>query len=448
MSKGHILIIDDEDQLRKLLSRLLALEGYTMHEAPNVRAAQKLLEKEEIRVVLSDVKLPDGNGVELVQTIRTRYPEIETIVLTAYGNIADGVQAIKNGAFDYITKGDDNNRILPLVSKAMDKAVLQFRIRDLEKKIGGKYNFGNILGTSPEIKAAISLAEKVAPADITVLLLGETGAGKEVFAQAIHQGSNRRQQPFVAVNCSAFGKEILESELFGHTAGAFTGAMKDKKGFFEEARGGTIFLDEIGEMAIELQAKILRVLETQEFYKVGESKPTKTDVRIIAATNRNLEQEITAGHFRADLFYRLSAFQISLPSLNERKKDIPLLADWFMQQVAPKMNKRITGMTPAFLQALQQHSWKGNIRELRNIIERAVILTDTDTLDTAALPFDFQQGLSDDNPASLRLADMEKRHIIRVLAHVKGNKTKAAELMDIGLTTLYNKIKEYNITAL
>lgn len=446
MSKGHILIIDDEDQLRKLLSRLLALEGYTLHEAPNVRAAMKILEKEEIHIILSDVKLPDGNGVELVGNIRTRYPEIETIVLTAYGNIADGVQAIKNGAFDYITKGDDNNRILPLVSKAMDKAHLQFRIRDLEKKIGGKYNFGNILGESPEIRAAIALAEKVAPSDMTVLLLGETGAGKEVFAQAIHQGSLRRQQPFVAVNCSAFGKEILESELFGHAAGAFTGAVKDKKGFFEEARGGTIFLDEIGEMAIELQAKMLRVLETQEFYKVGESKPTKTDVRIIAATNRLLEQEIAAGHFRADLYYRLSAFQISLPSLNERRKDIPLLASWFLQQIAPKMNKRITGMTPAFLQALQQHSWKGNIRELRNVIERAAILTDTDILDTPVLPLDFQQGNAEEH-SSLRLADMEKKHIIRVLAHAKGNKTKAAELMEIGLTTLYNKIKEYNIIA-
>ncbi|NLR65196.1 sigma-54-dependent Fis family transcriptional regulator [Chitinophaga varians] len=442
--KGHILIIDDEDQLRKLLSRLLALEGYTLHEAGNIRSAMKILEKEEISVVLSDVKLPDGNGVELVQTIRGRFPQVETIVLTAYGNIADGVQAIKNGAFDYITKGDDNNRILPLVSKAMDKARLQFRIRDLEKKIAGKYNFDNILGNSPEINVAKELARKVAPTDMTVLLLGETGSGKEVFAHAIHEGSNRRQQPFVAVNCSAIGKDILESELFGHVAGAFTGAVKDKKGFFEEARGGTIFLDEMGEMPVELQAKLLRVLEAQEFYKVGEAKPVKTDVRVIAATNRHLEQEIAAGNFREDLFYRLSVFQIALPSLNERKKDIPLLATWFIQQFSPKLNKRLTGMSPAFLQALQQHSWKGNIRELRNVIERAAILTDTDILDVPSLPFDFQQGV-DSTSSSLRLADMERSHIIRVLAHVKGNKTRAAELLDIGLTTLYNKIREYNI---
>ncbi|KAA2245252.1 sigma-54-dependent Fis family transcriptional regulator [Chitinophaga agrisoli] len=445
MPKGHILIIDDEDQLRKLLSRLLSLEGYTLHEAPNVRAALKLLEKEEIQVVLSDVKLPDGNGVELTQTIKSKHPETEIIVLTAYGNIADGVQAIKNGAFDYITKGDDNNRVLPLVSKAMDKAVLQYRVRDLEKKIGGKYSFDNIIGESTAVKAAIALAEKVAPADITVLLLGETGAGKEVFAQAIHQGSRRKQQPFVAVNCSAFGKEILESELFGYVAGAFTGAARDRKGFFEEARGGTIFLDEIGEMPVELQAKLLRVLESQEFYRVGEAVPTKTDVRIIAATNRNLETEIGAGHFRADLFYRLSAFQIQLPSLNERKKDIPLLAAWFIQQLGPKLNKRVSGMTPGFSQALQQHTWKGNIRELRNVIERAVILSDTDLLDEGVLPLDFQWNQQAADATSLSLASMEKLHIMKVLAYTKGNKTKAAELMEIGLTTLYNKIKEYNI---
>lgn len=448
MFKGHILIIDDEEQLRKLLSRLLTLEGYTLHEAANARAALKLLEKEEVQVVLSDVKLPDGNGVELAQTIKTKYPETEVIVLTAYGNIADGVQAIKNGAFDYITKGDDNNRVLPLVSKAMDKALLQFRVRDLEKKIGNKYSFSNIIGDSDEIRAAMALAEKAAPADITVLLLGETGSGKEVFAQAIHQGSNRRQQPFVAVNCSAFGKDILESELFGHIAGAFTGAIKDKKGFFEEARGGTIFLDEIGEMPAELQAKLLRVLETQEFYKVGEATPTRTDVRIIAATNRNLESEIAEGHFRADLYYRLSAFQIQLPSLNQRKKDIPQLADWFVRQLGPRLNKRVNGMTPAFLEALQQHTWKGNIRELRNVIERAVILADTDKLDAAVLPLDFRwnQSVVGADASSLSLAAMEKRHIAKVLAYTKGNKTKAAELLEIGLTTLYNKLKEYNIT--
>lgn len=446
MSKGQILIIDDEEQLRKLLGRLLSLEGYTILEAANVKTALKLLEKEEVQVILSDVKLPDGNGVQLTSELKQKYPETEVIVLTAYGNIVDGVQAIKNGAFDYLTKGDDNNRILPLVSKAMDKSQLQFRIRSLENKIGSKYDFGNIIGQSKEIKDAIAVAEKVAATDVTVLLLGETGSGKEVFAQAIHRASSRRSQPFVAVNCSAFSREILESELFGHKAGAFTSAIKDKKGFLEEAHNGTIFLDEIGEMAIELQAKLLRVLETQEFYKVGDSKPIRVNIRIIAATNRELEKEIEAGHFRADLYYRLSAFQIKLPSLNERSKDIPMLAQFFLQQFAPKNGKKITGMSEAFAKALQQHNWKGNIRELRNVMERAVILSDAAELDTSSLPFEFQfAGPASVSHSSLTLADVEKQHIIRVLQFAKGNKTKAAELMQLGLTTLYNKIKEYNI---
>ncbi|RAJ01636.1 DNA-binding NtrC family response regulator [Chitinophaga skermanii] len=445
MSLGNLLIIDDEEQLRKLLSRLLSLEGYTIHEAANARAARKVLEKEDIHVILSDVKLPDANGVELSLEFKSKYPDTEIIVLTAYGNIADGVQAMKNGAFDYITKGDDNNKIIPLVSKALDKSLLQYRVKALEQKIGGKYGFNNIIGTSPEIKAAISLAEKVAATDVTVLLIGETGAGKEVFAQSIHQASQRKNNAFVALNCSAFGKDLLESELFGYRAGAFTGALKEKKGLMEEAHNGTLFLDEIGEMPIELQAKLLRVLETQEFYKVGDSKPTKVNIRVVAATNRELEKEIEQGHFRADLYYRLSAFLVPLPSLNQRRKDIVPLAHFFLQQVSPKLNRKMTGMTPAFEKALQEHTWKGNIRELKNVIERAVILAPGPVLDISELPIEFQWSNQPAEQNSLRLADVEKQHIVRVLHFTKGNKTKAAELMDIGLTTLYNKLKEYNL---
>ncbi|WP_341833879.1 sigma-54 dependent transcriptional regulator [Chitinophaga pollutisoli] len=442
--QGTILIIDDEAQLRKLLARLLTLEGYTILEAQDVRSARKILDKSDIHVILSDVKLPDGNGVELTAQLKSSHPDIEIIVLTAYGNIADGVQAIKNGAFDYLTKGDDNNRILPLVSKAMDKARLQFRVRSLEERLGGKHDFSQVIGKSPRILDAVNLSRKVAATDATVLLLGETGSGKEVFAQAIHRASARTAQPFVAVNCSAFGKEILESELFGHKAGAFTGAVKDKKGFLEEASNGTIFLDEIGEMALDLQAKLLRVLETREFYKVGDSKPMKVDIRIIAATNRDLEKESEKGTFRADLFYRLCAFQIHLPSLNERREDVPLLAQYFLSQLGPKNNKRITGMSGAFRQALENHHWRGNIRELRNVIERAVILSDGPELGTDLLPLEFSHP-ENDGPAPLSLADMERKHIARVLHAVNGNKTRAAEMLQIGLTTLYNKIKEYNI---
>src|SRR6201985_1047065 len=288
MAIGIVLIIDDEEKLRTLLARIIRLEGLTVLEAETLKAGNKLLDKEDIDVVLCDVKLPDGNGVDFVRDLRGRHPSVEVILLTAYGNIADGVTAMKNGAFDYITKGDDNNKIIPLLSRALEKVQLQKRGAPLDKQEGKRSTFEGILGNSPLIAEAIAMARKVAPTNATVLLLGETGTGKEVFAQAIHHGSKRANKPFMALNCSAFGKELLESELFGHKAGAFTGATKDKRGLIEEANNGTLFLDEIGEMHIDLQAKLLRVLETSEFFKVGDTKPTKVSVRFIAATNRDL----------------------------------------------------------------------------------------------------------------------------------------------------------------
>ena len=257
-----VLIIDDEEKLRSLLTRIIKLEGFSVLEADTLKTAARSLEKENIDVILCDVKLPDGNGVDFAKETKLKYPNIEVILLTAYGNIADGVQAMKNGAFDYITKGDDNDKIIPLLNRALEKVQLQKRIEQLEKQVGKRYGFESILGESAAIKDAISLAQKVAPTDATVLLLGETGTGKEVFAQAIHAGSKRNGRSFLALNCSSFSKEILESEIFGHKAGAFTGATKDKKGLIEEANNGSLFLDEIGEMHIDLQSKLLRVLET------------------------------------------------------------------------------------------------------------------------------------------------------------------------------------------
>ena len=286
---NSVLIIDDEEKIRTLLTRIIGLEGFDVYEAANGKIALKKLEQQEPDVVLCDVKLPDCNGVDLVKEIKQKFPLTEIILLTAYGNIADGVQAIKNGAFDYITKGDDNNRIIPLLNRAIEKVALAKRVKQLEKQVSNKYSFDKVLGTSPVISEVVAMAKKVAASDATVLLLGETGTGKEVFAQAIHEAGNRNTKAFVAVNCSAFSRELLESELFGHKAGAFTGAIKDKKGLFEEANGGTIFLDEIGEMPVELQARLLRVLETGEFIKVGDTKTIKVNVRIIAATNRNLQ---------------------------------------------------------------------------------------------------------------------------------------------------------------
>ena len=449
---GTILLIDDEEKLRGLLKRIITLEGFTIYEASDLKAGTKLLDREPIDVVLCDVKLPDGSGVDFVKEVKTKRPAIEIILLTAYGNIPDGIQAMKNGAFDYITKGDDNDKIIPLLMRAMEKVQLQKRIEQLEQQVGKKYSFENILGSAPLIREAIDLARKVAPSDATVLLLGETGTGKEVFAQAIHAGSKRAGKPFIALNCSAFSKELLESELFGYRAGAFTSAVKDKKGLIEEANNGTLFLDEIGEMHIDLQSKLLRVLETSEFIKVGDTKPTRVSVRIIAATNRHLQQEVAAGKFREDLFYRLNVFVIPLPALRDRKKDIPVMAEYYLQLFAKKANQRIEGMDAGFLEYLQRHDWKGNIRELKNIMERAVILADGPLLTVNNLPVELQQqvdsaisGNGHHTLSAFSLASMEKLHIQRVLNHTKGNKTETARLLDIGLTTLYRKIEEYGL---
>ncbi|WP_040006005.1 sigma-54-dependent transcriptional regulator [Fibrisoma limi] len=440
-----ILLIDDEDRLRQLLARLLSLEGYTILEASDARSGLKVLEREDVQLVISDVKLPDKNGIELTAQIKQAYPATEIIVLTAYGTIADGVTAIKNGAFDYITKGDDNDRIIPLVSRAVEKAELQFRIRQLEQQVSKRYGFDSIIGQSAAIRQAINLARKVAVTDTTVLLTGETGTGKEVFAQAIHYASPRHSGPFVAINCGALSKEILESELFGHRAGAFTGATRDQKGLFAEANKGTIFLDEIGEMPLDLQAKLLRVLETHEFLRVGDTKPTKTDVRVVAATNRNLEQEAGSGHFRLDLYYRLSVFSIELPPLRDRPDDIPALAEFFARRDAAKIGKRDVRMTPEFVQMLQQHSWKGNIRELKNVIERTVILADGPELLPDYLPFDIREGYATNTSDDLSLSALERQHIGRVLAMTSNQKAEAARLLGISLATLYRKLDEYGL---
>ncbi len=443
---GTILIIDDEKDILNMLGRILELEGYEVLKAADAGAGRKLFESKDIQAVIVDVKLPDGNGIKLTAEFKAFKPQAEVICLTAYGNIPDGVQAIKNGAFDYLVKGDDNHKIIPLVSKAMEKARLQFKVARLQSQLQEKYGFDNIIGHSRPIKEAIELAQKVAPMDTTVLLQGPTGTGKEVFARAIHAGSTRAAENFLAVNCSALGKGLLESELFAHKAGAFTSAHKDKSGLFEEAHRGTIFLDEIGEMPPELQAKILRVLEAGTFIKLGDTRETKVDVRVIAATNRDLEQEVQKGNFREDLFYRISVFAIELPSLNERKEDIPALAEHFMRYFAVKSNKLVTDISSGLADALLRHEWKGNIRELRNIIERAVILADTPSLSAELLPFDF---LIHKHPSlsggTFALKDMEKTHIANMLAYTRGNKAKAAKLLGIGLTTLYNKIREYGL---
>lgn len=443
-----ILIIDDEPIIRKLLARMMELEGYEVFQAADRVSGLKLLTAKTPQLVLCDVFLPDGNGVEMVKEIKELQPETEVILLTAHGNIPDGVQAIKNGAFDYITKGDDNNKIIPIISRAMEK------INSRPVQPSGstvvpvrESAFDTVLGHSRGLQQVIQLARKVAVTDVPVLLTGETGTGKEVFAQAIHNGSTRAKQPFVAINCSAFSKELLESEIFGHKAGAFTGALKDKKGLFEEANHGTIFLDEIGEMAYGLQAKLLRVLETGEYIKVGDTKPTKIDVRIVSATNRNLKEEIGNSNFREDLYFRLSVFHLHLPPLRERREDIPELAAAFLKFFAAKMGKQVKGFAADCQAWMQSYAWPGNVRELRNVIERALIICD-DYITLDDMPLDFRSSTLSGSAADgddFELAEAEHRHIQRVLQYTKGNKAEAARLLKIGLTTLYRKIEEYGI---
>ena len=442
----YILIIDDEVKLRGLLSRIIKSEGFDVFEATDLKSGYTKLEQNDIDVILCDVKLPDGNGVAFIQKIKTGFPLTEVILLTAYGNIPDGVQAMKNGAFDYIVKGDDNDKIIPLLYKAIEKVQLQKKVKQLEKRISDKYSFDTVIGKSKSLESVIDLAKKVAKTDSTVLLTGETGTGKEVFAQAIHENSNRVGKSFVALNCSTFSKELLESELFGHKQGAFTGAIKDKKGFIEEANGGTLFLDEIGEMPIDLQAKLLRVLETNEYIVVGDSTPKKSNFRLIAATNRDLKVESNEHRFRSDLYFRLNIFEINLPPLRERIKDIIPLTHYFVEKFSTSINKKSLKIEDDFLHKLEKYNWPGNIRELKNVIERAVILADT-SLTSDVLPYEIQhQTDSKSKPMSaFAMNSIEKLHIQKVLNYTKGNKAETARLLEIGIATLYRKLEEYNI---
>jgi DNA-binding NtrC family response regulator len=443
----NILIIDDEEKLRGLLARIVKSEGFEVVEASDLKSGFKKLEHNEIDVILCDVKLPDGNGVDFLQKIKASYPLTEVLLLTAYGNIADGVQSMKNGAFDYIVKGDDNDKIIPLLYKAFEKVQLQKKVKQLEKRISDKYSFDTIIGKSKAIEQVIELAKKVAKTNSTVLLTGETGTGKEVFAQAIHENSSNASKSFVALNCSTFSKEILESELFGHKQGAFTGAIKDKKGFIEEANGGTLFLDEIGEMPIELQAKLLRVLETNAFIPVGDTTPKKSNFRLIAATNRDLKTESEAHRFRSDLYFRLNIFEITIPPLRERIKDIAPLVQFFVSKFSTTINKKIMSVDDDFLKKLEAYQWPGNVRELKNVIERAVILANDNVLTIDVLPYEIQHK-SDSQTKSMSAFSMnsvEKLHIQKVLNYAKGNKAETARLLEIGIATLYRKLDEYNI---
>lgn len=447
MRHNKVLIIDDEPELRNLIKRLLELEGFSILTAGNSAEALEILNKNEIDIVVSDVRLPDKSGLELLPIIKKQFPLIEVIILTAYGRIEDGVNAIKEGAFDYIVKGDEDNKLIFVVKNAHEKVKMANRISHLEKNVLSKYSFDSITGSSPLILEAISIAKKSANSEAPILLIGETGTGKEVFAQSIHYESNRRNEPFVAINCSGFAKDLLESEMFGYKAGAFTGAVKNKKGLFEEADRGTLFLDEIGDMDIALQAKLLRVLENNTFIKAGDTKETSVDVRVIAATNKDLKKLIGEGKFRDDLFYRISVIQINLPPLRKRVDDIKELADNFINIFSKKLKKNIPVIEQTFYDKLCSYTFPGNTRELKNIIERIILLFDKSTLTASDLTFEITNRLDEYSISKPeKLEDVERNHILSVLKSVDNNKNEAADILGIGLTTLYRKLNDYKLT--
>jgi len=468
---NSILIVEDETSIRSLLAKILGLEGYKIFEASDIAAGREMLRNETVHLVLTDVNLPDANGIDFTKYIKKEYPLIEVIVLTAFSNVKDGVQAMKLGAFDYLAKGDGDERLPLVVQKAMEKAALNRKLQEMEFRLDSKSSFAKIVGNSQPVQRMLELAKKVAVTDTTVLLLGETGTGKELLAEAIHLASRRRKGNFVAINCAAIPKDLQESELFGHKKGSFTGASSDKKGYFEAADRGTIFLDELGEMSPELQAKLLRVLETRMLNRVGETEPIPVDIRIIAATNRELVNDDNEA-FRRDLYYRLSAFTIDLPALRDRREDVDLLVMHLLKEHAERANKSISSIDPEFLDYLKRYNWPGNIRELRNVVERAVILADTDRLTPDALPNEilnqtttaaFSSPVSNHTPATsgfspatvsyvpdselVDLKSVEQAHILKTLELTNGNKSEAAKRLDIGLATLYRKLKEYNISS-
>ena len=448
MHNSTVLIIDDEPELRKLIHKLLGLEGYNVLSAENIAEALEVIKINEIDIVVSDVKLPDGNGLELIPVIKKQLPSAEIIILTAYGKIEDGVQAIKAGAFDYIVKGDEDNKLLFVIKNAREKIKLFKRIAHYEKNFFSRYSFDDISGTSEAIRETIDISRKAAKSTTPILLIGETGTGKEVFAQSIHGESDRRNEPFVAINCSAFAKDLLEAEMFGYKSGAFTGATKNKKGLFEEADKGTLFLDEIGDMDVALQAKLLRVLENNTFIKQGDTKETSVDVRIIAATNKYLKSLVEQEKFRKDLFYRISVMQINLPPLRERAEDISVLADHFIKVFGAKLKKNVPQIDESFTKRLLKYKYPGNARELKNIIERIILLNEKAVLTEKDLPAEFFEIDSvNNNVNDMSLQEIEKNHILSILTSTNQNKVKTAEILGVGLTTLYRKLKEYGIAG-
>ncbi|KAB2924339.1 MAG: sigma-54-dependent Fis family transcriptional regulator [Bacteroidetes bacterium] len=438
-----ILIVDDEQIVRESLTKWFLQDGYRVEAAENANDALKKMDKGPWDVVILDIKMPGMSGMELLKRLREIDRTSQVIMATAFASVETAVQALKDGAFDYVTKPIDPDHLSHLVTNAIQQRALEEQNTSLRQQINEITAANEIVGDSPQIKRVIDLSLTVAQTDTTVMIRGESGTGKELIARTIHANSERRYFPVITVNCGAVAETLLESELFGHERGAFTGAQYRRKGKFEMADGGTIFLDEIGTVSPKMQVELLRVIETKQFTRVGGNEQITSDFRVICATNRNLEAAIKDGSFREDLYYRLNVFSISIPPLRERRMDIPLLAHFFVKKYAAAMNKAVKEVSSDAMDLLVRYDWPGNVRELENVVERAMVLADPPSIRPADLP--FQNVTKREGPKDDTLAAVERQHIETVLGLTHWNITRSAEILDIDRVTLYNKIAKYGL---
>jgi len=445
---AHLLVVDDEPSARTTLALLLRKRGHRVTEADDVGTATKRLTEEAFDLVVTDLRMPDGDGLDVLQAARAQADAPEVILLTAYADWKSAKDAIRLGALDYFEKGQDPEELYHRIDKALAGRALRRENANLRAQLRERYGLPGLIARSPAMHAVLDLVERVAPTDATVLIQGESGTGKEVIAKAVHHASTRSARPFVAVNCGAVPEPLLESELFGHVRGAFTGAAASKPGLFEEADGGTLFLDEIAEMPPALQVKLLRALQSGEVRRLGATQAATIDVRVLAATNGDLATRISQGSFREDLFYRLNVIQMILPPLRDRREDIPALAEHFLTRAAAKLERTLR-LSPAALERLLRYPWPGNVRELENAIARAAILARTEAIEADDLPPHVSAGLhlgpSPALPRQITLADAERAHILTTLERYGRNHSGAAEALGIGRTTLWRKLKEYGI---
>ena len=447
--QNKILVVDDEKIIRESLSYILKKEGYEVEEAENGKVAYNIIKEQSFDLVITDLEMPEMKGTELLEEIKKLNVQTSTIIITAYGSLETAISALRNGASDYILKPIEFDELLIKVKKLFDVKELLIENKILRKELQRDSSVHNIIGKSTAITQVFTMIEAVTDTDSTVLISGNSGTGKELVARALHFNSKRSNKRFVAVNCGAISDNLIESELFGHKKGAFTGAITDKEGFLKAAEGGTLFLDEISDLPLQLQVKLLRAIQEKEYTPVGTTVSLPVNIRFVASTNRDLQEQVNEGKFREDLYYRINVVDIHLPSLKERPDDIPLLADHFVDRYRKEMNKSIKGITNDAMRSLMNHEWKGEIRELENVIERAIIFCNEDLISLKHLPPTFESPslphLSGSGSLEESVKRFERDIITRALESNEFNKEKCAEALQVGLSTLYRKMKELDI---